>query len=384
MLSFVIFSVAIKLLHKKITLARLKNNKNNRSTSLPSHYCFGYGFLGVIFIFCVPFLSVASLLLLILNYFLFLWLAKNNFNIKKTLENAFIKLLGFNALFGIIITVGIVSVIFVESYHFFQLVSPLDFFFNTQWNPQIANISEPETLKNSFGILPVLLGTTLIAFIAMCIAIPMGIFGAVYLTFYSSFTVRNWLKPILEILAGVPTIVYGYFAIIFVVPFIKMCFAFFGIDIASENAFSCGLVMGIMITPFVLSLTEDALFAVPKNLKDGSLALGSTKSEMILNVALPCASPSIISALILAVSRAIGETMIVVMSAGLIANFTINPLNSVSTATVQIVTLLTGDQEFNSPKTLSAFAIALSLFVLTFCFNILAVYVAKKLQNKHS
>ncbi len=365
-------------------MARLKNNKNNRSTSLPNHYCFGYGFLGVIFILCLPFASFFSLLLLILNYFLFLWLAKINFNIKKALENFFIKLLGFNALFGIVITVSIVVVIFVESYRFFQLVSPLDFFFNTQWNPQVANIYEPETLKNSFGILPVLLGTILIAFIAMCIAIPMGIFGAVYLTFYSNSAVRNWLKPILEILAGVPTIVYGYFAIIFVVPFIKMCFAFFGISIASENALSCGLVMGIMITPFVLSFTEDALFAVPKNLQDGSLALGSTKSEMILNVALPFATPHIVSALILAVSRAIGETMIVVMSAGLIANLTINPLNSVSTATVQIVTLLTGDQEFNSPKTLSAFAIALSLFIITFCFNILAVYIAKKLHKKYS
>ena len=364
-------------------MARLKNNKNNRSTSLPSHYCFGYGFLGIIFILCLPFLSVISLLILVLNYFLFLWLAKINFNIKKTIENFFIKVLGFNALFGIIITVGIVVVIVVESYRFFQLVSPLDFFFNTQWNPQMANISEPETLKNSFGILPVLIGTILIAFIAMSIAIPTGVFGAVYLTFYSTSIMRNWLKPTLEILAGVPTIVYGYFAIIFVVPFIKMCFIFFGINIASENALSCGVVMGLMITPFILSFTEDALFAVPKNLQDGALALGSTKSEMILNVALPFAAPSIVSAIILAISRAIGETMIVVMSAGLVANLTINPLNSVTTATVQIITLLTGDQEFDNPKTLSAFAIALSLFVITFCFNILAVYITKKLQNKY-
>jgi phosphate transport system permease protein len=264
------------------------------------------------------------------------------------------------------------------------MVSPFDFFFTTQWNPQIANISEPKTLQNSFGIIPVLMGTILIALIAMFLAIPMGIFGSIYLTFYSSSSLRNWLKPILEILAGIPTIVYGYFAIIFVVPFIKTCFAFFGIEIASENALSCGLVMGIMITPFVLSLTEDALFSVPKNLKDGALALGSTKVEMILNVALPCAAPSIVSAMILAISRAIGETMIVTMSAGLIANLTFNPLNSVTTATVQIVTLLTGDQEFNNPKTLSAFAIALSLFIITFCFNILAVYTAKKLQQKYS
>ena len=379
----VIFVISTKLLYKKITLARLKNTKHNRSISLPNHYCLAYILVAIACSFSWFFLPFLALFLLVANYFLFLWLAKTNFNIKKTLENFFIKILAFTALLGIFITISIAVVIFTETYRFFQIISPLDFFFTTQWNPQIANVAEPETLKNSFGILPVLIGSILIALIAMSIAIPMGIFGSIYLTFYSNSSLRNWLKPILEILAGVPTIVYGYFAIIFVVPFIKQCLAFVGIEIASENALSCGLVMGIMITPFVLSFTEDALFAVPKNLKDGSLALGSTKSEMILNVALPYAMPSIVSAIVLAISRAIGETMIVVMSAGLIANFTFNPLNSVTTATVQIVTLLTGDQEFNSPKTLSAFAIAFSLFVITFCFNILAVYITKKLQKKY-
>ena len=218
----------------------------------------------------------------------------------------------------------------------------------------------------------------------MLVAIPIGIMSAIYLSLYASVKKRDILKPVLEILAGVPTVVYGYFAVTLVAPFFKNFFSNFGIDISAESALSAGFVMGIMIIPFVLSLTDDAINAVPQSLKDGALALGSTKSEMIKKVVLVSALPSIVGAIILAVSRAIGETMIVVMSAGLIAKLSFNPLDSVSTATAQIVTLLVGDQEFNSPKTLSAFALALTLFAFTFLLNSIALTVIKKYKNRYN
>jgi len=380
-----------QFLYKKITLARLKKAKNLRTSSLPKHYStifillclFATIFLSLAKLNAIYFLS-ASITIILIVYFLSNYLATIAFDSKKLLEKAIIKILATSSTLGIIITASIVFIIFLESYKFFQFVSPLDFFFKTQWNPQLATSNEPSVLAQSFGIVPVLLGTLLIAIIAMMVAVPIGILGAIYLAFYSNSNIRNWLKPTLEILAGIPTIVYGYFAVVAVVPATKVFFALFGIDLPQENAFCCGLVMGIMIIPFILSLSEDALSSLPKNLKDGALALGSTKSEMILKVALPSAMPSIISAIILAISRAIGETMIVVMSAGLIAKLSLNPFSSLTTATVQIVTLLTGDHEFNSPKTLAAFAVALTLFIATFIFNALALIISKKLQQKYS
>jgi phosphate transport system permease protein len=380
-----------QLLYKKITLARLKKAKNLRTSSLPKHYStifillclLATIFLSLAKLNAIYFLSTSTIIVLIV-YFFSSYLAKIAFDSKKLLEKAIIKILATSSTLGIVITASIIFIIFLESYKFFQLVSPLDFFFKTQWNPQLATSNEPSVLAQSFGIVPVLFGTLLIAIIAMMVAVPIGILGAVYLAFYSNSNIRNWLKPILEILAGIPTIVYGYFAVVAVVPVAKVFFALFGIDLPQENAFCCGLVMGIMIIPFILSLSEDALSSLPKNLKDGALALGSTKSEMILKVALPSAMPSIISAIILATSRAIGETMIVVMSAGLIAKLSLNPFSSLTTATVQMVTLLTGDHEFNSPKTLAAFAIALTLFITTFIFNALALIISKKLHQKYS
>ncbi len=269
---------------------------------------------------------------------------------------------------------------------FFDKVNIFDFLFGLKWNPQAA-IHEGQAVSNSaFGVVPVLLGTLLITCVAMFVAIPLGIMSAIYLYFYTNSKVRDFLKPILEILAGIPTVVYGYFAVVAVAPFFKNAFQFFGGDIASESALGAGVVMGIMIIPFVSSLVDDAINSVPGQLKDGSLALGSTKSEMIKNVVLPYAMPSIMGAVILAFSRAIGETMIVTMAAGLVANLTFNPLDSVTTATAQIVTLLVGDQEFDSPKTLAAFAIALVLFTTTFIFNIVALRVIKryrKIAKKH-
>ena len=246
----------------------------------------------------------------------------------------------------------------------------------------MAITTEQEVGKSSFGIIPVFLGTLLITLVAMIVAIPTGIMSAIYLSFYAKQKTRDILKPVLEILAGVPTVVYGYFAVTLIAPFFKNFFNGFGVEISSESALSAGFVMGIMIIPFVLSLTDDAINSVPQSLKDGALALGSTKSEMIKKVVLVSAMPSIVGAIILAVSRAIGETMIVVMSAGLIAKLSFNPLDSVTTATAQIVTLLVGDQEFNSPKTLSAFALALTLFIFTFVLNIIALAVIKKYKNR--
>ncbi len=306
-----------------------------------------------------------------------------NLRLRRKIESAGVLALSATAGIGILITVAVTVSILFEALRFFDLVNPFDFLFGTSWNPQMAMTAEQEVGSSSFGSVPVFLGTLLITLVAMLVAVPLGIMGAINLSFYSKAKTRNYLKPILEILAGVPTVVYGYFAVIFVAPFFKYFFASLGIEVASESALAAGFVMGIMIIPFVLSLTDDALNSVPQVLKDGALALGSTKSEMIRKVVLPAATPSIVGALILAISRAIGETMIVVMAAGLVAKLTFNPLDSVTTATAQIVTLLVGDQEFNSPKTLAAFALALTLFVVTFIFNIVALAVIKNYKKKY-
>lgn len=306
-----------------------------------------------------------------------------NLRTRRKIESAGTFALSATAGIGVIITIAVTVSILFEALRFFDLVNPLDFLFGTSWNPQMAMTSEQEVGASSFGSVPVFLGTLLITVIAMMVAVPVGIMGAIQLSFYAKAKTRDYLKPILEILAGVPTVVYGYFAVVFVAPFFKSFLGNLGFDIASESALAAGFVMGVMIIPFVLSLTDDALNSVPQALKDGALAMGSTKSEMIKKVILPAATPSIVGALILAISRAIGETMIVVMAAGLVAKLTFNPLDSVTTATAQIVTLLVGDQEFNSPKTLAAFALALTLFVTTFVFNIIALAVIKNYKKKY-
>ncbi len=317
------------------------------------------------------------------NFCLIRFAYRRNFNSKNHIEGAWKLVLSTTAGIGILITaVTTISILF-EALKFFEFVKVTDFLFGTTWNPQMAVTAEQSVGTSSFGIVPVFLGTLLITLIAMLVAVPTGIMAAIYLCLYAHAKVRDYLKPILEILAGVPTVVYGYFAVITIAPLFKTVFAQFGLNIASESALAAGFVMGVMIIPFVLSLTDDALNSVPQALKDGALALGSTKSEMIKKVVLPSAMPSIVGAIILAVSRAIGETMIVVMAAGLVAKLTFNPLDSVTTATAQIVTLLVGDQEFNSPKTLAAFALALTLFVFTFIFNIVALVVIKNYKKKY-
>ena len=284
---------------------------------------------------------------------------------------------------AIFTTVGIVLSVLFESIRFFQQISPMDFIFGLEWSPQTAIRADQVGSTGSFGAIPLFAGTLLISFIAMLVAAPVGLMSAIYLGEYASSKVRAIAKPLLEILAGIPTVVYGFFAALTVAPFFRDTGAIIGLDVSSESALAAGMVMGIMIIPFVSSLSDDVITAVPQAMRDGSLALGATHSETVVKVVLPAALPGIVGGLLLAVSRAIGETMIVVMAAGLSANLTANPLEAVTTVTVQIVTLLVGDQEFDSAKTLAAFALGLMLFLTTLVLNVIALHVVRKYREQY-
>jgi len=284
---------------------------------------------------------------------------------------------------AVLTTLGIFLSVIVESWLFFQLVSPVEFLFGTHWSPQTAIREDQAGASGAFGSIPIFTGTLLVSLIALAVAVPVGLMSAIYMTEYASRGVRAFAKPALEILAGIPTVVYGFFAIVTVAPAVRRLGEGIGLDIVSESALVAGLVMGVMIIPFVSSLSDDVINAVPRSLRDGSLALGSTRSEMLCRVVLPAALPGIVGAILLAASRAIGETMIVVMAAGLAANLTFNPLEAVTTATVQIVTLLVGDQEFGSAKTLAAFALGLVLFIVTLFFNLVALHIVKKYRERY-
>ncbi|ADW16789.1 phosphate ABC transporter membrane protein 1, PhoT family [Desulfobulbus propionicus DSM 2032] len=287
------------------------------------------------------------------------------------------------SILAVFITIGIVLSVLFESIRFFQQVPFTDFLFGLKWSPQMAIRADQAGSSGSFGAVPVLAGTFLISAIAMAIAVPLGLMSAIYLSEYAGPKFRATVKPLLEILAGVPTVVYGFFAALVVAPLIRDLGGVFGLSVASESALAAGLVMGIMIIPFVSSLSDDVINAVPQSLRDGSYGLGATKSETIKLVVLPAALPGIVGSILLAVSRAIGETMIVVMAAGLAANLTLNPLQAVTTVTVQIVTLLVGDQEFDSPKTLAAFALGMLLFVVTLALNVIALYVVRTYREEY-
>ena len=287
------------------------------------------------------------------------------------------------ALAAIITTIGIVVSLVYEAWAFFKLVPPQDFFFGTKWEPQIAIRADQIAGQGAFGALPVFLGTLVISVIAMLVAIPTGIYTAIYLNEYASKRVRQTVKPMLEILAGVPTVVYGFFAVLTVAPAIREAGGLLGLATSPNSALAAGLVMGTMIIPFVSSLSDDALNAVPRSMRDGSLAMGATPGETMLRVMLPAALPGIMGGVLLALSRAIGETMIVVMAAGLIASLNVNPLDSVTTVTVQIVTLLTGDTEFDSPKTLAAFALGLVLFLVTLGLNVIALGIVRRYREQY-
>ena len=282
---------------------------------------------------------------------------------------------------AIFVTIGIIASLMFETYRFFGMVPVFDFLFGLTWEPQIPIRADQIAAEGAFGMVPVLLGTVVISVIAMLIATPIGLFSAIYLNEFASSRVRAVAKPVLEVLAGVPTVVYGFFAVLVIAPAIRDFLGSFGLTVAPNISLAAGFVMGIMLIPFISSFADDALTAVPRSLRDGSLALGATRGETMMKVLFPAAIPGIVGGVLLAVSRAIGETMIVVMAAGLIANLTINPLDSVTTMTVQIVTLLIGDTAFDSPKTLAAFALGMVLFVSTLVINVFALRIVRKYRE---
>ena len=295
------------------------------------------------------------------------------------------------AVLAILTTIGIISSLLFEAYRFFSEISMIDFFFGTHWSPMVSLRDGVEGAADeavagssgSFGMVPVMLGTLLVAVIAMLVAVPIGLFSAIYTADFAPSKVRNIIKPMLEVLAGIPTVVYGFFAALTAAPFFRDAGLLVGLNVSSQSALAAGGVMGIMIIPFISSLSDDVITAVPQSLRDGALGLGSTRAEIMLRVVLPAAFPGLVGAFLLAISRAVGETMIVVMAAGVAANLTINPLEAVTTVTVQIVMLLTGDNEFDSVKTLSAFALGITLFIVTLCLNIAALHVSRKLGQRY-
>ena len=304
-----------------------------------------------------------------------------NFRAQKYIEKYIKYFLIFCSSVAVLTTVGIVFSLLFESLRFFSDVSVFEFLFGTKWYPYIPIREGQSGSQGSFGAIPIFAGTFLIMIVAMCVALPIGLFTAIYLAEYASPKIRRIVKPLLEILAGVPTIVYGFFAFVSVAPFVKTFGESIGIDASPTSALAAGLVMGIMIIPFISSLSDDVINSVPQSLREGSLGIGANKAETIKRVILPAALPGIVGAFLLGVSRAIGETMIVVVAAGTAPNLTANPFENVTTVTVQIVIALIGDQEFDDPRTLSAFALGLVLFVITLILNIFALRIVKKYRE---
>ena len=316
---------------------------------------------------------------------------QNNNKARDDVEIILKVLLFTSSLVAILTTVGIIVSLLFESLKFFSTINIFEFIFGTSWSPQRAFVRDasaitPEELlelQDAFGSVPLFAGTAFIALIAMCVAVPIGLFSGIYLAEYASTKVRKYSKPIIEILAGIPTVVYGFFAALTVGPFFRTLGESLGLTVSSESALAAGLIMGVMIIPYISSLSDDVINSVPQSLREGSYAVGATKSETIKKVVIPAALPGIIGSILLAVSRAIGETMIVVMAAGLAANLTINPLESTTTITTQIVMILVGDQEFDGPKTQAAFALGLTLFIATLILNYIALRVVKKYREKY-
>tara|TARA_R110002072_G_scaffold70478_4_gene170097 strand:- start:2760 stop:3830 length:1071 start_codon:yes stop_codon:yes gene_type:complete len=328
--------------------------------------------------------AILALLLGALGFGLTRARVSSQFRARNNVERLVTAALLLSSVIAILTTVGIVLSLLFESLRFFASVPVLDFLFGLQWSPQIAIRADQVGQSGAFGAVPLFAGTAMITVIAMVVAVPIGLFSAIYLSEYAGPNFRQIAKPLLEILAGIPTVVYGFFALLAVGPAIRTLFGALGFEsVVTQSALSAGLVMGVMIIPFISSLSDDVINAVPQSLRDGSFAMGATRSETITQIVMPAALPGIVGAILLAVSRAVGETMIVVMAAGQGANLTANPLESVTTITVQIVMLLTGDQEFDSPKTLSAFALGLVLFVLTLLMNVVALRVVQKYREKY-
>ena len=309
-----------------------------------------------------------------------------SFRSRNAVERILMTVLAASSAIAILTTIGIVFSVIFESLRFFALVPVSEFLFGLTWNPQFEGAERAGSGQMglaTYGSVPLFVGTFLISVVALSVSVPVGLFSAIYLSEYASPRVRAVVKPLMELLAGVPTVVYGFFAALTVAPFIRSNGMSLGLDVASESALAAGLVMGIMIIPFVSSLSDDVINAVPQALRDAAYGLGSTRSETVRQVVLPAALPGIVASILLAVSRAVGETMIVVMAAGLAANLSLNPLDAVTTVTSQIVTILVGDQEFESAKTLSAFALALTLIVITLGLNFIALQIVKKYREQY-
>jgi len=307
-----------------------------------------------------------------------------DFTARTRVERVVMVVLLLASLVAILTTVGILASLLFETARFFAIVSPIDFLFGVHWSPDPLAPPGPDTGK-TYGAIPLFWGTLFIgAIIAMIVAIPLGLMSAIYLTQYASPRVRKWMKPLLEILAGIPTVAYGYFAALTLAPMVRDFALMLGMANAStESALAAGLVMGIMIIPFVSSMADDSIAAVPQAMRDGSLALGATTSETIKRVLIPAALPGIVAGIMLAISRAIGETMIVVMAAGAAANLSLNPFDSMTTVTYQIVQMLTGEQSFDHPATLSAFALGTVLFIVTLGLNVVALRVVKRFREAY-
>lgn len=308
---------------------------------------------------------------------------RSDFRARTRVEFFIKSILVFCSIIAVLTTLGIILSLLFESMRFFEKVPVLDFLTGLQWSPQTALRADQAGQSGAFGAIPVFAGTFLVMLVAISVAAPIGLMIAIYLSEYASKRVRAYVKPAIEILAGVPTVVYGFFALLTVGPTIRAFAESLGFSVPTQSAIAAGSVMGIMIIPFISSLSDDVINAVPQTLRDGSYALGATKSETMMQVVFAGALPGIIGALLLAISRAIGETMIVVMAAGRAANLTGNPFEAVTTVTVQIVSLLTGDQEFDSPKTLAAFALGLVLFAITLVLNVIALIIVRRYRERY-
>jgi phosphate transport system permease protein len=306
-----------------------------------------------------------------------------DFQARQSVERIFNVFIFLSSAVAVMTTVAIVLSLLFESFQFFRQVPVHEFLFGLKWNPQIAIRADQGASTGAFGAVPVFSGTLLIALVAMLVAGPIGLASAVYFSEYARPRVRDLAKPILELLAGIPTVVYGFFAALTVAPLVRELGLELGLEVEARSALAAGVVMGIMIIPFISSLADDVITAVPQSLREGSYAMGATQSETIKYVIFPAALPGIVGAFLLAISRAIGETMIVAMAAGLNANLTANPLENVTTVTVQIVVALIGDQEFDDPKTLSAFALGLVLFAMTLILNVVALMIVKRYREQY-
>ncbi|GIT92102.1 phosphate transport system permease protein [Jannaschia pagri] len=325
-------------------------------------------------------MNVVVLLLAIGGFGLMYAKTDKDFRARNSVEAAIMVILIGASTIAILTTLGIVLSMLFETMNFFRQYPALEFFFSTTWDPSFSGRGGSSEL----GILPLLWGTLYISLIALLVAVPIGLFSAIYLSEYAGKKFRGFAKPLLEVLAGIPTIVYGLFALITVGPLLRDAIASpLGLGTSASSVMTAGLVMGIMLIPFVSSLSDDIINAVPQAMRDGSYGLGATQSETIRQVIIPAALPGIVGAILLAASRAIGETMIVVLGAGAAARIDANPFEAMTTVTVKIVSQLTGDTDFSSPETLVAFALGLTLFVITLGLNVLALYIVRKYREQY-